>query len=243
MEKPEPKVGPMQKMLAWGVHLFTALGILPALFAIIAVGEGQWQAAYLWLFVALVIDGVDGTLARLTSVEVVLPRISGKMIDSVIDFTTYAIIPAYFFYTAGLGPAGWNMALAGLMLVAAVLYYGKEGMISESMHFVGFPVLWNVVVFFLFFVLSLPPWVNASLIVLFSVLHFVPLRYAYPSRALRMQGLTLLVSAAGLLAALGLLWIYPQGPIWLKSITLLSLTYFVVLVVVDSFLTDAEQAE
>ena len=237
MEKPEPKVGPRKKMLAWGVHFFTALGIVPALLAIIAVGEGQWRAAYLWLFVALVIDGVDGTLARLTSVEIVLPRMSGKMIDTVIDFTTYAIIPAYFFFQADLGPPGWNMVLAALMLVVAVLYYGKEGMIAASMHFVGFPVLWNVVVFFLFFVFNLPPWANAALIVLFSVLHFVPLRYAYPSRALRWQAVTLLVSASGLLAALGLIWTYPRELFWMKAVTLVSLVYFAGLVVIDSFLT------
>ncbi len=235
MDMPAPKYNWTQKVLAWGVHVFTAFGIIPALLALISVSAEDWRMAYLWLFVALVIDGIDGTLARRIKVDRILPEVNGKMIDTVIDFTTYAIIPAYFFYQAGLGPPGWNLIAAALMLLAATLYYGKEGMIAESMHFVGFPVLWNVVVFFLFFVLQWPPWMNLAAVLLFSILHFIPLRYAYPSRSTRWQTLTILMSVLGLLASLALIWQYPASSGWLKGIILTSLAYFVILVIVDSF--------
>ncbi|MGE3067044.1 MAG: phosphatidylcholine synthase, partial [Hyphomicrobiaceae bacterium] len=57
-----------QRLLAAGVHVFTACGVVCALLAILAALEGAWERSFLWLGVALVIDGVDGTLARLTAV-------------------------------------------------------------------------------------------------------------------------------------------------------------------------------
>lgn len=216
----------VRTLAAWGVHIFTAGGIVAALLSIIAVSEGDWRGVFIWLFVALVIDGVDGTLARAARVSEVLPRMDGKMIDTVVDFTTYAIVPAYFFYQAGLAPAGWNLPCAAAMLLAAALYYGKEGMVSDDMHFVGFPVLWNVFVFFLFFIFSFPGWLNAALVGLFSILHFVPIKFAYPSRALRWRTLTLAVGLAAMAAGGAIIWLYPDNPVWLKGVTVAALAYF-----------------
>ena len=77
---------------------------------------------------------------------------------------------------------------------------------------------------------------NLAAVLLFSILHFIPLRYAYPSRSTRWQMPTLLMSVLGLLASLALIWQYPASSGWLKAIILASLAYFALLVIVDSFL-------
>jgi len=99
----------LDKALAWSVHLFTASGLLAGFMAILAINVKDWRAAMFWLIVALIIDGVDGTFARMFKVTEVLPNMSGKTIDYVIDFATYAIIPAYFFYMAELVSPTWNL--------------------------------------------------------------------------------------------------------------------------------------
>ena len=53
-----------EKALAWSVHIFTATGILAVFMALLAVGAHDFRTAMFWLLAALLIDGVDGTLAR-----------------------------------------------------------------------------------------------------------------------------------------------------------------------------------
>jgi phosphatidylcholine synthase len=223
-----------QKALAWSVHLFTATGILCGFMAILAVSHYEWRSAAFWLLLCQVIDGVDGTFARMCRVRDVLPFMNGKMMDYVIDFTTYAVIPAYFFYQAGLVEGSWGLVCTFMILLVSAIYYGREGMVSEDMYFMGFPVLWNIVVFFLFFVVDFSSWGNALAIIVLSALHFAPIKFVYPSRAGRFQGLTLAVSILMGLAAIAILIIFPVRIGWLNAIVLAGAGYFGVLTVMAS---------
>lgn len=225
----------LDKALAWSVHIFSASGLLAGFMAILAINAKNWRAAMAWLLVALFIDGIDGTFARRFKVEEVLPNINGKTIDYIIDFATYAIIPAYFFYMAELVDPAWNLPLTFLILLVSAIYYGKEGMVSEDYYFIGFPVMWNVVVFFLLFIFYLSELGNAAIIVIFSIMHFLPIKFAYPSRATRLQTLTIIFTIIILLAMILAVWFYPNVPIWLKWTAVGSLTYFGLLAVVDTF--------
>lgn len=224
-----------EKILAWSVHIFSASGLLAGFMAILAINAKNWRGAMGWLFVALLIDGIDGTFARKFKVAEVLPYINGKTIDYVVDFATYAIIPAYFFYLAELVNPLWNLPLTFLILLVSVIYYGKEGMVSADFYFIGFPVMWNVVVFFLIFVFSLNAPGNAAIIIIFSILHFVPVKFAYPSRATRLKTLTIIFTGIILLTMPLIVWFYPNVPSWLKWVATGCLVYFGVLAVVDTF--------
>ena len=205
---------PIQKLLAWSVHIFTASGICSAFMAILAVAAHQWTAAFWWLLLCLFIDGIDGTFARLFKAKDVLPKMNGGTIDYVIDFATYAIIPAYFFYEAALVPQFLNLPLTFLILLVSAIYYGKEGMVSEDNYFIGFPVMWNIAVFFIFFVVHLPPGWNVAYIILLSILHFVPIKFVYPSRASKQFWLTLMATIVLFLAMIMILINYPSISFW-----------------------------
>lgn len=224
-----------EKILAWSVHIFTASGLLAGFLAILAINTKDWRAAMAWLFVALIIDGVDGTFARKFRTLEVLPYINGKTMDYIIDFATYAIIPAYFFYMAEVVYPAWNLPLTFLILLVSVIYYGKEGMVSDDYYFVGFPVMWNVVVFFLIFVFSLNSLGNAAIIVIFSIMHFLPIKFAYPSRATHLKTLTLIFTVIILLIMPVIVWFYPNVPTSLKWIAIGSLVYFGILAFIDTF--------
>ena len=228
----------MAKFLAWCVHIFTASGILSAFMAIIAIDAGKFQEAMLWLFLCLIIDGVDGTFARLFRVGEVLPQVNGQTIDYVIDFATYAIIPAYFFYSCGLVPAPWNLYLTFAILMVSALYYGLDGMVSDGMHFIGFPVMWNMVVLFLYFIFELPPWGNAALIIFFAILHFVPIKFAYPSRARRFKWLILINTLLFLISVLLAVWLYPERPLWIWWVSVLTTLTYGVIGVLETYFLD-----
>lgn len=200
----------MNNILPWCVHLFTASGIVFAFLALKAVAAHDWRMAMFYLIVAFVIDAVDGTFARLFKVKERLPNFDGKMMDYVIDFSTYAIIPAFFFYEAKLTTESMLFPCTVLILLSSVLYYGKKNWVTEDLHFIGFPVLWNFVVFLMFFLLKTSAIANAVIVVVLTAMHFMPIKFLYPSRTDKMLYLNIAVISILCIISLIGLWKYPQ---------------------------------
>ena len=179
-----------RKLLAWGVHIFTASGVVIGLLALVAVVNRNWRGALLWLFVAVLIDTVDGALARTIRVKEVLPDVDGRMLDYVIDFTNDVIVPTLLVYNAGLVPSSIRLVCCGAMLLVSCYHYTNLKAITDDFRFQGFPAMWNFVVFYLF-VLGLEPIWNVVIIAVFCSLHFIPIDFIYPTRTMRLKKLTL----------------------------------------------------
>lgn len=212
--------------LSWLVHVFTASGLIAGFMAILAINTQDWKMVMFWLLIAFFIDGVDGTFARMLDVKKTLPHIDGKMIDTVVDFMNYAVVPAYFIHMAEILPEHWSLLSVAFILLTSAIYYGKEGMILDEQYFVGFPVLWNMVAFFLFFVVRLPSYLNVVLILIFGVLHFVPLKFPYPSRKSRFQKLDMMFSTILFITLIIIGYQYPENNLILSSVALICGGYF-----------------
>ena len=109
----EAKLG--QRAAAWMVHAFTATGAVLAFLALKAVLEERWGLALAWLIVALVVDGIDGSFARMARVKERAPRIDGDTLDLVIDYLTYVFVPTVFIWRAGLVPEQLVVPLAAII--------------------------------------------------------------------------------------------------------------------------------
>lgn len=235
---------PTKKALALGVHLFTSAGVVAAFMAIRAISEtpAHWQReAMLWLVLALFIDGVDGALARAAKTKEVLPDWDGRAIDFVIDFLTYAVIPAFFIYQADILPPQFVLPAVFAILLTSAMYYGKMGMVSDDLYFVGFPVMWNMFVYYVFFVVNLGEWANLALVIFFCIMHFVPLKYVYPSRTKQFRKLNIGVTALFLLVNVVILFLYPEKNIWLTALALLTLAYYAWMTIYASFIKSPEE--
>lgn len=215
-----------ERLKAWLVHIFTASGILTVFMALVETGMEDFRAAMLWLLAAQIIDGVDGTLARRYRVEEVLPQMSGKSIDFVIDFSGYAVVPAYMMYQADLMPDLLGLLVALLIVLTSAIYYGKAGMVTNDLYFKGFPVMWNMVAFYLIFIFAFPASLNVAVIVVLIIMQFVPVKFAYPSLTRRWMPATLIITAVFLISVTGLLWYYPNYPATFYWGTIVSLFYF-----------------
>lgn len=77
-----------QRRGAFAVHIFTASGAAIAFLAMLAAVDHAWPAMFLWLGLALLVDGIDGPMARKLQVVSLLPRWSGDVLDLVVDFLT-----------------------------------------------------------------------------------------------------------------------------------------------------------
>ncbi len=180
------------RALAFSVHVLTAGGAALALLALLAAVRGEWPLMFLWLGVALLVDGIDGMLARALKVSERVPRWSGDIIDLVVDFTTYVFVQAYAVAASELMP-GWLGIAAGVAItVSGALYFADRRMKTAENYFLGFPAVWNLVAFYLL-LLRPDPWVAAAMVALLAVLTFVPVKFVHPLRVVRLRPLTILV--------------------------------------------------
>src|SRR5271166_4361414 len=76
-QTPPSEASPLRRIAAFSVHVFTALGAGVALIALLEAVREHWTAMFWWLGAALVIDGVDGPMARRLEVVRLQPNWSG----------------------------------------------------------------------------------------------------------------------------------------------------------------------
>ena len=217
---------------AWLVHLYTASGFVLAFLATIAVIEGDYRSAFLYLWLQVAVDATDGWLARRAKVSEILPGFSGKTLDDLVDFLTYVFVPALAVWRGGIVPGGWATAVGSTMLLASGFGFSRLKAKTADHFFTGFPSYWNIVVLYLF-VLGMPAWLNALVLLTCGALVFVPIRYVYPSRTTVLPFLTNALGAAWAGAVLAFLWRYPEGS---KALALVSLAYPVYYVALSLFL-------
>jgi phosphatidylcholine synthase len=183
-------ISPATRATAFSVHIFTALGAGVALLALLEAVREHWAAMFGWLGVALVIDGLDGPIARRLDVVRVQPNWSGEVLDLVVDFVTYVFVPGYAITASGLLlPVAAPLLGAGVV-VSGALYFADRRMKAEDNHFRGFPALWNAAAFYLF-LLHLRPALSSLAVAVLIVLTFVPVHVLHPVRVVRWRGFTL----------------------------------------------------
>jgi phosphatidylcholine synthase len=223
-----------RKLLAWGVHFYTALGLVAAagialLLATDHPNADAFRYAFLLMALAMLIDATDGTLARWVRVKEVLPGFDGRRLDDLIDFLTYTCLPLLLIWRAQLLPPGQGWWLF-VPLLASAYGFCQSSVKTADGYFLGFPSYWNVIAFYLY-VLQVPAWLCILLIVFFSVLTFVPSRYLYPTQRGTLNHVTLWM---GLAWAVLVFWILSNhqptsvSAHWLILVSLAFPTYYLV---------------
>jgi len=191
----------VDRIRAWAVHVLTACGAALALMALIFATGGHWEAMFFCLGLALIVDGVDGPLAREFKVAQVLPRWSGDTLDLVVDFTTYVFVPGYAIAASGLMPEFFAIPAGMLVVITGAIYFADRKMKTEDHHFRGFPAVWNLAAFYLY-VLQPPAWIAAAGVVVLAALTFLPVRFVHPLRVKQWRWLNVALLALWALLAL-----------------------------------------
>jgi phosphatidylcholine synthase len=186
--------------------MVTAAGALFGLAALRAIAEGEYRRAFLCMGGALLVDAVDGTLARRLKVARTLPSIDGALLDNIVDYFNYALVPAFLLLSAPVLPLFSRPWAAAAICLAAAYQFSHIEAKRDGRYFRGFPSYWNVVAFYL--VLLRPgPVAALSLVALLALLSFLPTLWVYPSRTPECRGLTL---------ALTVIWIACTGLLVLR---------------------------
>ena len=197
-----PQATPGKRTAAFSVHIFTALGAGIGLLAMLEAVREHWAGMFAWLGLALVVDALDGPIARRFDVVRLQPNWSGEVLDLVVDFVTYVFVPAYAITASGLLLPVMAPLLGFGIVVSGALYFADRRMKTDDNHFRGFPALWNAAAFYLF-LLHPRPWLASLMVALLIVLTFVPFNVMHPVRVVRLRGLTL--SLMGIWAVLAII--------------------------------------
>ena len=215
-------------ILAWLVHLYTALGAIVGFFSILAIEQGSFREAFFLMALTVVIDATDGTLARAARVKELIPWFDGNLLDEIVDYLNFVIAPCFFLIHARLLPPQDSLWLAALPLLASAYGFCRTDAKTADNFFLGFPSYWNIVVFYLY-VLQAPLWINAFLIIALSILVFAPIKFIYPSRSPRFRTSINILGAVWGVAVLYMIYRLPHGDRTLAFASLFFPAYYTIL--------------
>ncbi|MBP1850067.1 phosphatidylcholine synthase [Rhizobium halophytocola] len=225
---------PYAEIRAFSVHILTASGSFLAFLGVVAAAEHRFVDMWWWLGLALAVDGIDGPIARRLKVKEVLPNWSGVMLDNIIDYVTYVLLPAFALYESGMIGQPWSFAAAGMIVVSSAIYYADTGMKTGENFFSGFPVVWNMMIFG-FFVVEPTAEVALVFVVVSVILTFLPINFLHPVRVQRLRPLNLAMFAVWCICGGYALLAHFQTPPWLLYPFIVSSLYLYVIGAVLQF--------
>jgi CDP-diacylglycerol--serine O-phosphatidyltransferase len=143
MEHPEDKPVNEEIRRRRGIYilpsLFTTASLFAGFYAIVQAMNGNFEYAPLAIFISMVMDALDGRVARLTHTE----SDFGAQYDSIVDMVSFGLAPSLIMYEwtlSGMGKLGWLAAFiytagAGLRLARFNVQVG----IADKRYFRGLP--------------------------------------------------------------------------------------------------------
>jgi phosphatidylcholine synthase len=224
-----------QRGQAWAVHVFTTLGVVVAMLALRDVFLGKPGHAIIWLVVTLVIDGVDGPVARALVVKEHAPRIDGYVLDLIIDFVTCVIVPAAFMYQFNVVPSGdFGLVLLGAVVFTSAIWFSRVDMMTDDNWFRGHPAAWNLVAPVLY-LLQARTSVGAVVTIILCVLSLTNVPFPHIMRAEFMRLVTIPVAVIWVAAMTTGAALLPRHPWILRPFLLFGAVYFVALTLAQSW--------
>ena len=228
----------LSKAPSYLVHIFTALGVVFGFLALLATVDGKIPEAFLWLAAALFVDGVDGTLARAVNVNQNTPEIDGAILDNIIDYLNYVVVPVFIFYSLGMAPEPYLLLSCVAILLVSCFTFTNTNIKTDDFYFSGFPAIWNIVVLY-FYILETSEFTNFIFVILFCVLTFIPFKYVHPFRVVEFRKITLMITSIWMITTTILLFdLSFSNPIFTSAnfiIWLITNVYFAGTIIFRSF--------
>jgi phosphatidylcholine synthase len=217
---------------AWLVHVFTTLGIVASMLALRDVLYGDVthaKRAIFWLLMTLLIDGVDGPIARALEVERRVPLIDGFLLDLIIDYVACVIVPACFMYEFHVVPNNnFGVFVLCVVVFTSAIWFARKDMETEDHWFRGFPAAWNIVgpVMYL---LEAREGVGAVISLILSVLTLTTMPYPHIARARFMRYWTWAGTVCWIGGVSAGMFALPHHHEWIRVLLYVGSAYFVVL--------------
>lgn len=215
-----------KKFAAWSVHIFTVSGIFLGFLALLSSINNDFTQAVFFLALALFIDGVDGTLARRVDVENVTPTVDGSILDNIIDYFNYVLVPTFMLHWFGFVGENYSLLICFLILLVSSYTFANKGIKTDDYYFSGFPALWNLVVLY-FYLLGTSELTNIAVVLVLSVFSFIPFKYVHPMRVVHLRKTTIMMTCLWCVTTVYLLLIDSTAESNTDLYTVESIAYYV----------------
>ena len=219
-----------QRRAGFSIHLLTASGAITGFLALQSVIDNSIRAALLWLIACLILDSIDGPIARHFKVSVHAPHVDGHVLDLVIDYVTCVVVPVVLLIALPIVPHKLSTSISALILVTSALWFARTDQETTDAWFNGFPAMWNIVIPS-FLLLGTRQNIAAIICVVFCFVQLTPMKFPHIVRVRAMHKCTH-ITAAIYFTALTLLsanypndnqilrWILLLGPVYLAFIVI-----------------------
>ncbi|WKC85184.1 phosphatidylcholine synthase [Borreliella lusitaniae] len=177
-------------ILAWLVHIFTASGLIVGLYSIISIVNGDYSLLLKLTAIGLIIDGIDGTMARKLKVKELIPEIDGALLDNITDYINYTFIPVIFFYLGEFIQEKYKVAICIGILLSSAYQFSRTDAKTNDNYFRGFPSLWNLFVI-LNIIFKIGQITNFIAISICIIISFIPIKFIYPSKTKELRKITI----------------------------------------------------
>ena len=199
-----------KRLAAYLVHVYTASTLFFVVLSVYWLFEGAFRSSLIAMMVPILIDATDGMLARHFRVKELAPAVDGELLDNLVDFFSYVILPMLFVMQTDMLVGPGVVCVSFVLFASAFGFSRTTAKLADEGFFVGFPSYWNIVVFYLY-LLQTSPLFNTALLSFLACLVFVPLRFLYISRLKRGRALHFFLGTLCAVFALSAL-AYPAGP-------------------------------
>lgn len=168
----------INKVKVWGVYVVIVSGVILVLLVLFVLVDNKLQVCLFWFGLVLLVDGFDGILVCKYEVKEMLLYFDGLVFDLVIDYLIYVFILVIFIYCYIFLLEYFELLVVGVILVLLLFCFCNVNMKSIDNYFVGFLVVWNVVVVY-FYVFDLYFWVNFVMVLVLVVLILIWMKFFY----------------------------------------------------------------
>lgn len=213
-----------RKLLAYAVHVYTALGLLCSALIAAEILQANYRGAFFWMIVGVLVDATDGTLARKFRIKEVLPYIDGRKLDDIVDYLNFTFLPLWMVARAGWLPAPVSLWISIPLIASAFAFVNTGAKEENNGFFLGFPSYWNVFAFYTaYWLRDFGEWVVLAVALGLSFLSILPVRFVYPNRSPRWRRLFVFGGLAWLVVIGAILWFSEASPhfpalLWLSGI-------------------------
>lgn len=222
-----------QRLAGWGVHIFTASGAVVGLMALLSIYHHKLLPAFWLMGIAVIIDAVDGMFARMIKIKHAVPEVNGELLDNIVDFFNYTIVPAFFLSVSEIVPDYARIICVIAIILSSAYQFTQVDAKTSDHFFKGFPSYWNIAIFYLFF-WQMNPVTNLGILLGLAALSFVPIKFIYPSRldylthSKTLRFLVLLATVIWGVATWGLMNCYPASNPLLVTVSMIYMVLYVI---------------
>ena len=167
--------------LCFLVHILTASGLICSYMSITNIFKEEIELCFFWLGIALIIDVIDGPIARKLDVKNKYPSLNGLMLDTIVDYINWIFLPVLVLFQFDLIYKKLEFILVPALLLIPALSYSTTITKNSDKSYSGMPAIWNLLAVF-FFLAETSVMFNSSVMILFLILKFLPVNISHPFR-------------------------------------------------------------